>query len=199
MEDLNIYVKGALRPFFIFYLFAALLSALVLSSALFLGSYAAAAATTAERLGGLRIRMAKANGAVQRMNDLLAEAGKGTPRGTLACPPETYISMGLDSVKYCFAKSEMGVGVMEEAGNETRLAVTIKGPISDYGAFLKGLGSLQAMKFPFFTVSSLSITVAKGEAADGETSYEIQGLLSTPKAGTGDTTERERQGAGTNK
>jgi hypothetical protein len=115
---------------------------------------------------------------------------------------EKQLLMGLDELKTTMKNDAVTVTEFLYIDTEIGLPVSIRGVMNGYSALVSDIGKLQSLKFPFFSVKSM--TMKKGETIQvvneaneiGEkkvTAYEINGELRLPKSGE---TAKENEKAG---
>jgi len=177
------FVQKRLKYYFFFYIAALILFLTVLSSAILFSKYAASLGTTLSKLYTIKINLAKIRDTIKDIDNSLYDIGKIIPRDMPGTPSIKYIYIGLDTLKDLFGKAKVTTAVIEDKGDELRLPITISGTITDYTVFLKNIGNLQTMKFPFFTIGSLVLTSVTGVKGEIAFAYEIQGILNMPKTG----------------
>lgn len=107
---------------------------------------------------------------MRRINDMLpADYASRTHREILL--------LALDDIKMAFSGSSIIVTNFEEKAGELSLPVSIKFPVNDYTLLVNKIGYLQSLKFPYFTVKSLTIEKATDKEAIIST---IEGALKMP-------------------
>lgn len=183
MEDLKgrNFVRRKLKLYFVFYGAASALLLIALSSALLLRNYATSLHMTARGLSELKIGLSKARTTMKEVNSFLGQAHSFLPHPLSAESPSRYLYAGLDGAKAAVGKADLVIGKIEIKDDEAVMPVTITGPVNDYQAFVVGLGRLQEMRFPFFSVTNLTMKMGREEKSQDLVAYEIKGGLSMPQ------------------
>ena len=101
---------------------------------------------------------------------------------------ETQVLAGLDAIRQGNPGSSVTFSNFVYGDAEITLPVVLKGNVGDYGSFIRDVGNLQSMKFPFFAIRTVML---RKEGLDGKVTeegqgkkvaYEIQGDLRLPKS-----------------
>jgi hypothetical protein len=177
----KLFVQKKLKPFFISYVIALAVFLLLLSSAVLCTRYATSLDETLGKFQIVKVNLAKIRNVTGDVKATLIDAAKLISPGVSKESSATHMYMGLDALRSRVGKAQITAAAIEDKGSELAMPVTITGPIVDYPAFLNSVGSLQSMRFPFFAVTNLIMT--RNIAGDGGApfSFEIRGVLSTPK------------------
>jgi hypothetical protein len=183
MEDLRgqAFVQKKLKPHFICYAAAVVTFLIVLSAAILFDNYLTSLDTAANNLTEITTGLIKARTTVKDVSRFLDQADSIVPRTISAEPPTKYLYAGLDSVRSIMGKALLEIGRVEYRSDEVVMPVTITGPVNDYPAFVEGIGRLQGMRFPFFTITGLSMKTNREERNQVPPAYEIKGTLSAPQ------------------
>ncbi|MCE5312527.1 MAG: hypothetical protein LLF86_05185 [Nitrospiraceae bacterium] len=123
-------------------------------------------------IAAMRLKPAAAD-----LQQLIAKADSVVPAGYGAMNPETEIFRALDNIKKIFRYSELRVSDIDNANNMVSMPLTIKSYVNDYTFFADNVSKLQALSFPFFSLSNVSLSRSKD---DGSVVAEINGRLWFP-------------------
>jgi hypothetical protein len=183
MENIadRLFVQKKLKPLFTSYIITLAIFLLLLSCAVLFTRYAASLDETLSKFQVVKVNLIKVRNVIGDMKATLIDAAKLISPGVSKESSATHMYMGLDRLRSHVGNAQITAAAIEDKGNELIMPVTITGPIADYPAFLNSVGRLQSMKFPFFAVTNLIMT--RNIAGDGGASFsfEIRGMLSTPK------------------
>ncbi|MBZ0155961.1 MAG: hypothetical protein K8I29_07065 [Alphaproteobacteria bacterium] len=131
------------------------------------------------------LRQAKGNlvrtsEAVQEMRGAIAEIKSFVPPEFDPLKAEALILTGIDALKSKIRDAEISIASFETGGEEVLLPVTIRAAMRDYPSLVNTVGYLQSLRFPFFSIATLSLS----QVTDKEKTaviYEIKGVMRTPK------------------
>jgi hypothetical protein len=175
------FVQKKLKPFFVSYILALAVFLLVLSCAVLFNRYASTLGETLDKLYILKINFIKVKNTIEDIKGTLRDSGQLIPPGRSKGTSATYMYSGLDTLRSYVGKAHVTVAAIEDKGNELRMPLTITGAVADYPVFLNSVGRLQSMRFPFFAITNLTMAKNITTAGGAAVSFEIQGVLSTPK------------------
>lgn len=171
-----------------YYIISGVLFLMVLAGVIISKRYSDSLLDTQKKLETVKINLMSMKDAQVDMEKTIADLKAIVPSDFASRTPEEHIFIGLDELKFRMKDAEIVVTNMEYKGEEVSLPVTIKSSISgkaagkDYASFMNDIGYLQSMGFPFFYISSISMSQSQDKAS---VSYEIKGALKTLKTAEG--------------
>ncbi|MBA4416508.1 MAG: hypothetical protein C0392_01150 [Syntrophus sp. (in: bacteria)] len=176
----QVFVRSKLKRLFAYYIAAVFCFMICLSSLIFYGKYLESLQETVNKLYRLKANASKIVIATKEITASLPDMNRTIPPGIYSESSEKFIFVGLDDLKNRLGEADVAFTTIEVKDNELRLPVVITGSINDYSQFVKNVGYLQSMRFPFFTFTSLALSRSE-KAGGGMVAYEIQGILSILK------------------
>ncbi len=168
------------RHLYVLYAAAALLFFGLLSAAVLLTTYCEHLRDETNRLLAMKIGYVKMRDATAEIHRSLGVVRGVVPGGLFDEQPEGLLAASLDGIKTRFPREEVAVTEMVYREGDVALPVTIKGSLSDYSDFVNRVQYLQAMKFPFFSILSLSIRKSE-EIGLPPVVFEVGGELRLPR------------------
>jgi hypothetical protein len=168
-----------LHRLLVYYVLAGLFFLVSLASAVMVHKYSDSLADTVDKLLSLKVSLIKIKAAAGDVKRSTAFLKAAVPARFFDDPPERSILVGLDAVRIRMKGDEVTTSELLYKENEVNLPVMIRGNLRDYSNLVNNVGYLQAMRFPFFSIMSLSIKKT-GELEGQEVSYEIKGELKVP-------------------
>ena len=193
MEDVKgkSFVKGRMKRYFRYYVVGYLFFLLVLSGVLVLNNHITFLEATLDRLLAKKTTIIRLRDTIRYVKGTLSEAGTLIPADQSNELTAKYLYTGLDKLKGYIGKGQLVISNPDDKGNEITMPITITGNVGDYAGFVAIVGNLQTMRFPFVTLSSITIAETVESDGNGGITYEITGALAMPKFSTSD-----EQGAG---
>lgn len=184
-----------LTRLFGFYIAAAAGFTAILVIAIFVRGYALSYDETVRNLDRIRMGLVRIERATKDMQQSISTIETVIPVHLFTESPERQILAGLDELKVIMKNSTVTISSeIAQRDNRVALPVSVKGVVTDYSLFVNSIGELQAMRFPFITIAT--ITMNREEAAPGTSpgghqgaryvTYEVVGELATlPGDGAG--------------
>jgi hypothetical protein len=179
------FIDSKLKRLFLYYLLSGILFIGVLSSGILLDRYLHSLHETSSKLKNLKISLIKMRDATSDLRKCLSTVKTIIPYDLSKDSPEKLILFSLDALKMLMKDAEIAISEIEYKETEVNLPVTISGVAGDYSAIVNNVGYLESMKFPFFTITNLSIKKSD-EPGKRFVVYEIKGVLRVLK-GASDT------------
>jgi len=154
---------------------------LVVFSALALDKYINSLDDTANKLETVKINLSRMAAESQKIDILLSRVKTSLmPTDFYTKPAEYQIFKAVDDLKSRFTGADVVVTNIEDKGNVFALPVNITGNLKNYADFANNVGYLAGLKFPFFSINSISLS--KKQEKDGTAvSYIISGMIRMPK------------------
>lgn len=171
-----------------YYIISGILFLTVLAGVIISKRYNDSLSDTQKKLQMVMMNLVSMKDAQADMEKTIADLKAIVPSDFASKTPEESIFISLDKLKVKMKNAEIVVTSIEYKDDEVSLPVTIKSSISGkaagkgYASFMNDIGYLQSMVFPFFYISSVSITQSQDKAS---VSYEIKGALKTLKTSEG--------------
>jgi hypothetical protein len=167
----------SLKKQYVVYILTALFFSLSLSAAAAIGRYHSEMRSTIEKLRTLSGSSAKVRMATRSTYESTLRIKKEIPLAYFSTPPETVLFQAVDTIREQVKDTEVVIESLQDRGTEVVLSIALKGPLADYGQFLKTIQFLESLRFPFFSASELTMTQEKDKAA----CYELRGSIRTIK------------------
>ena len=182
MESLKeqVFIKKKLSRLYLYYGAACIIFMASLTAAMLCQKYEESLNRTIDKLYKMKTSSSRIDMAVKEIEASLPDISKRVPSAIFQEPSEKFIFAGLDIIKSRMAGGEITFGALENKDTELRLSVTVTGTISDYRLFVRNVGDLQSMRFPFLSITGLSLS-GNDKEGKGAVAYEVQGVLSVPK------------------
>jgi hypothetical protein len=167
-------MEKRLKRLVFYYIVSGLFFIMLMSGSIVLKKYNESASNTLNKLHSVKANLMKMENAIKDMDAEISEIKKIIPHDFRMRTPEEFIFIGLDELKSKIKEAEIAVTNMEYKGEEVNLPVTIKAALKDYVSFVNNIGYLQSMRFPFFSISHISISKSQDKT---QVLYEIKGNL----------------------
>lgn len=182
MENLKeqAYIKKKLNRLYLCYSAACIVFMASFAASMLCEKYVESLNRTIDKLYKMKSSASRIDMSLKEIEASLPDTNKMVPSAVFVAPSERFIFAGLDTIKNRMADGEVTFGTLERKDTELRLPVTVTGAIRDYRIFIGALGDLQSMRFPFFSITGLSLS-GNDKEGKGVVTYEVQGVLSTPR------------------
>ncbi len=167
---------GRLTRAIIYYMVAGLILALVASSVILCVKYRDSLAVTVRTLQQARLNLMQVRDVTHSVESSLSGIKAVLPPRMLSRLPEEVLLEGLDDLKERIKGADITVANIETKGDEINLPVQIKYGIRDYTDFVNKIGYLQSLRFPFFSITNISLAQGPDKVL-----CEIKGSLRMPK------------------
>ncbi len=184
-------VDITVKKLFLYYIVSGLIFALSLSAIIISKKYSNSLSNALYELQRCKINLFKMRDAINDMEIIASTMGELIPNDSSAKKPEIQISMKLDELKSRITEAEITVANMEYKEDEISLPVNIKAPMKDYTAFVNNISYLQSLKFPVFSLNSISIAQLQSKEALSPL-YEINGAFRLPNRQVGNSSPEEK-------
>ena len=156
-------------------------ASLVVFSTLALNKYIDSLDDTVNKLETVKINLSKMAAESQKIDMVLSKIkGSFLPPDFYTKPADYQIFRAVDDLKSRFASSDVAITNIEDKGNLLVLPVNITGNVKNYTDFINEVGYLSGLKFPFFSINSVSL-FKKEEKDRTVVSYTISGMFRMPK------------------
>ncbi len=165
---------------FIRYLAAGLAFTIILLSVLLCNKYGDSIAATVDVLQKARLNLMNVRDVGRAVDSALSGIKAALPSNMPSGTPEELLFAGLDDLKSRMRDAEITVENAEQRGDEISLPVQIKSGIRNYTDFVNTVGYLQSLRFPFFSITNISVAQVQ-EKEWTSVHYEIKGALRMPK------------------
>ena len=167
------------KKLFLYYVVSGLIFAFSLSAIIISKKYSNSLSNTLYELQRCKINLFKMRDAINDMEIIASTTGELIPNDSSAKKPEIQISAKLDELKSRITEAEITVANMEYKEDAISLPVNIKAPMKDYTAFVNNISYLQSLKFPVFSINSISIAQLQSKE-ELSPLYEINGAFRLP-------------------
>lgn len=166
-----------LRKHYVLYVVGAIIFTVTLSAAVVVQRYASEMKDTVDKLRTLSGGSVRVRRATESAHESMAKIRREIPPSYLSMPVENVIFQAVDTVRDRAKNAEIVVESLQEKDNEMVLPVAVKGPLGDYGEFLRIVALLESLRFPFFSAGELIMS----QDANKVPYYELRGSMRTPK------------------
>lgn len=158
-----------------------ILLSIVVSCAILIDKYEGSLEETANKLQTVKANLSKMNMAGGDIDILLSKVKTMVPPDFYKKSAEEMLFLSLDDLKSRLADADIAITNIEDNGDLLTLPVTINAPLKNYADFVNDTGYLMGLKFPFFSITS--ITLSRKEENEGIMAvvYVINGKLEMPK------------------
>lgn len=168
--------KRLKRQFFYFIATGLLFSA-ILTTGIVIKKYGDSLFELSAKLRPIKADLDRMKAAASDIERTISEAKAAMPPGLGLKSRETAIFNSLDELKSRFRDAQISAGDINFRDEEFNLPVAVKASLRDYTVLVNDIGYLQSLRFPFFSVSAVTIS----EGADESVNYEIKGAFRMPK------------------
>lgn len=162
------------------YLAAGLVFVIILLAVVFCGKYSDSLAITVSVLQRARANLMNVRDIGRAAESSLSSVERVLPSGMTSTMPEERLFEGLDALKEKMTGADLTVDNPDRKNDEVSLPVQIKSDMRNYTDFVNTVGYLQSLKYPFFSITSISLSQAKDKER-AMVRYEIKGVLRMPK------------------
>src|SRR3989304_1087539 len=145
------------KKLFLYYIVSGFILAFSLSAVMISKKYSNSLSSTLYELQRCKINLFKMQDAINDMEIVASTMGELIPSDSSTRTPEIQISIKLDELKSRIFEAEITVANIEYTENAISLPVYIKAPIKDYSDFVNNISYLQSLKYPVFSINSISI------------------------------------------
>jgi hypothetical protein len=192
ITDKIIFQDKKLKRLFISYIVVSVIFLAVITLCIVVRKYADSLNATLKDLLSFRTNITRINETTVDMKHSVETINAVISPDYFSNSSEKQLLMGLDELKTTMKNDAVTVTEFLYTDTEIGLPVSIRGVMNSYSSLVSDIGKLQSLKFPFFSMKSM--TMKKGEAIQivneaneiGEkkvTVYEINGELRLPKSG----------------
>ncbi|MFO0752387.1 MAG: hypothetical protein U0411_03560 [Thermodesulfovibrionales bacterium] len=173
-------MHNRLKGVFLLYCASAAVFGAVLAGGIAAKKHADSLSATLAALRQAQANLVRTKQAVEGMRGAIAEIKSAVPPGFDAATAETLLLTGLDALKSRMRDAEIAIGSFDSSGEELFVPVTLRATMKDYAALVNTVGYLQSLRFPFVTITALSLSPAN-EKEKSVVVYEMKGFMKTPK------------------
>jgi hypothetical protein len=192
VTDKIIFQDRKLKRLFISYIVVSLIFLAVITFCIVVRKYADSLNATLQDLLNFRTNITRIKKTAVDMKRSVETINATISPDYFSNSSEKQLLMGLDELKTTMKNDAVTVTEFLYTDTEISLPVSIRGVMNGYSSLVSDIGKLQSLKFPFFSMKSM--TMKKGETMQvvneaneiGEkkvTVYEINGELRLPKNG----------------
>jgi hypothetical protein len=171
-----------LKRLLAFYIAAATCCATIVCLGIVADRYAASLMETFDVYQTLKINKANMKNSIKTMDVAMARLRAEVPEDFSKEAVESSILLTFDDLKSRLKGCQIAIGGLEHKDGAISLPVNIQGILTNYRVFLNNLGALQALNFPFFAISEVSLGKSEEMARDGKAKqmpvlFKIKGAL----------------------
>jgi hypothetical protein len=195
MENITgriIFQNRKLKRLFISYIVVSVIFIAVITLCIVVGKYADSLNATLRDLLTFRTNITRIHETTVDMKRSMETINANISPDYFSNSSEKQLLMGLDDLKTTMKNDAVTVTEFLYTDTEIGLPVSVRGVMNGYSSLVSDIGKLQSLKFPFFSLKSM--TMKKGETIQvvneaneiGEkkvTVYEINGELRLPQSG----------------
>jgi hypothetical protein len=192
MTDKIIFQDGKLKRLFVSYIVVSVIFLAVITLCVVVKKYADSLNDTLKDLLSFRTNITRIKDTTVDMKHSVETINATISPDYFSNSSEKQLLMGLDELKTTMKNDAVTVTEFLYTDAEIGLPVAVRGVMNSYSSFVSDIGKLQSLKFPFFSMKSM--TMKKGETIQvvnetneiGEkkvTVYEINGELGLPRNG----------------
>jgi hypothetical protein len=160
----------------VFYITSALCCTLVFCGGILADKYASSLLTSYDLFQTIKVKKVNMKEAIKNIDVAIAQVRAEMPRNMGQESSEADILLALDILKSRLKSCAISIDTLEKKDDDITLPVTIRGVLSDYHKFMNDLGYIQALRFPFFVISTMSIDKLEREQKE-IVIFEIKGAL----------------------
>ncbi|MBF0505611.1 MAG: hypothetical protein HQL09_02145 [Nitrospirae bacterium] len=166
---------------FIRYLASGLVFTIIMSSVVLCNRYGDSIAATVDVLQKAKLNLMNVRDVGRAVDSALSGVKAALPSNILSGTPEESLFAGLDDLKSRMKDADVTVDNTEQKSDEIRLPVQIRSDMKNYTDFVNTVGYLQSLRFPFFSITNISLTQMQEKKEWASVRYEIKGALRMPK------------------
>jgi hypothetical protein len=194
MENITgkiIFQDRKLKRLFISYIVVSMIFLTIITLCIVVRKYADSLNATLKDLLSFRTNITRINETTVDMKHSVEIINATISPGYFSNSSEKQLLMGLDELKTAMKNDAVTVTEFLYTDTEIGLPVSVRGVMNGYSSLVSDIGKLQSLRFPFFSMKSMSmkkgetIQVVKEANEIGEkkvTVYEINGELRLPKS-----------------
>lgn len=181
-----------LQKLFFYYVIAGVIFFFVLTICIVIHEYSRSLDQTLLELQKFEMNFGKIKEATKDFNQSVHKIKTMVPPDYFLISSEKQLLTGFDVLKTNAGDSAVTISEILYADEEISLPVTIKGHLKNYSDFVNNTGRLQAYKFPFYSIETVSISKdsaspsapqeAAGQASKNLFIYEVTGNLKLPRS-----------------
>lgn len=172
----KVFHEGRLKAAAVYCMAAGLVFVIICSADILCAKYRDSLAVAVNTLQKARLNLIQVRDANRLVDSSLSGIKAVVPPGVFSNPPEIALLERVDDMKGRIKGAEILVQNMEQKGAEISLPVQIKSDLRDYTDFVNTVGYLESLRFPFFSITGVSLTESQDKVL-----YEIKGSLRMPK------------------
>lgn len=151
-------------------------ASVVILGLIVIGKYYESLQKTAGQLETVKTTLSRKGVSSHELDTILTRMKVLAPSDLYTKTKEEHIFLAIDNLKSRFIDAEVAVTNFEDRGDTVSMPVAIKGILKNYSGFVNEIGYLTALKFPFFSINTLSLSIK-----DATIIYVINGALLMPK------------------
>ncbi|MBF0558694.1 MAG: hypothetical protein HQL08_07940 [Nitrospirae bacterium] len=172
----NLSTGGRIKIAAFYCLAAGLVFTIILSAVILSGKYRDSLAIAVDTLQKARLNLMQVRDANRLVDSSLSGIKAIVPPGVFSIQPEVALLERIDDMKERAKDAEITVSNIDRKGDEVSLPVTMRSGVRDYTDLVNTVGYLESMRFPFFSITNVSITPSQDKLQ-----YDIRGALRMPK------------------